>query len=110
MEFNLKLQDSVSDILRTSATTSRVGGMRVAPERSRAHLCWGPLIFNEVAKSSGMLDSDGWELGHNEKELVIGDALSRKQPFASNLRFLTDIICQTQPDQGEDKTYNHPKY
>jgi hypothetical protein len=30
--------------LRQSATTSRAGGMRMAPGRGRGHLCWGPLI------------------------------------------------------------------
>ena len=28
-----------------SATTSRAGGMRMAPGRGRSHLCWWPLIF-----------------------------------------------------------------
>jgi len=27
-----------------SATTSRAGGMRMAPGRGRGHLCWWPLI------------------------------------------------------------------
>jgi len=27
-----------------SATTSRAGGMRMAPGRGRSHLCWWPLI------------------------------------------------------------------
>jgi hypothetical protein len=30
-----------------SATTSRAGGMRMAPGRGRAHLCWWPLIFKK---------------------------------------------------------------
>jgi len=30
-----------------SATTSRAGGMRMAPGRGRDHLCWGPLIFKK---------------------------------------------------------------
>jgi len=30
-----------------SATTSRAGGMRMAPGRGRGHLCWGPLIFKK---------------------------------------------------------------
>ena len=30
-----------------SATTSRAGGMRVAPRRGRGHLCWWPLIFKK---------------------------------------------------------------
>jgi len=29
---------------RKSATTSRAGGMRMAPGRGRGHLCWWPLI------------------------------------------------------------------
>ena len=28
-----------------SATTSRAGGMRMAPGKGRDHLCWWPLIF-----------------------------------------------------------------
>ena len=30
-----------------SATTSRTGGMRMAPGRGRGHLCWRPLIFKK---------------------------------------------------------------
>ena len=30
-----------------SATTSRAGGMRMAPGRGRCHLCWWPLIFKK---------------------------------------------------------------
>jgi hypothetical protein len=30
-----------------SATTSRAGGMRMAPERGRGHLCWCSLIFKK---------------------------------------------------------------
>jgi hypothetical protein len=30
-----------------SATTSRDGGMRMAPGRGRGHLCWWPLIFKK---------------------------------------------------------------
>jgi hypothetical protein len=30
-----------------SATTSRAGGMRMAPERSQGHLCWWSLIFKK---------------------------------------------------------------
>jgi hypothetical protein len=30
-----------------SATTSKAGGMRMAPGRGRGHLCWWPLIFKK---------------------------------------------------------------
>jgi hypothetical protein len=33
--------------LPKSATTSRAGGMRMAPGRGRGHLCWWPLIFKK---------------------------------------------------------------
>ena len=33
------------EVLKKSATTSRAGGMRMAPGRGRGHLCWWPLIF-----------------------------------------------------------------
>jgi hypothetical protein len=32
---------------KQSATTSRAGGMRMAPGRGRGHLCWLPLIFKK---------------------------------------------------------------
>jgi hypothetical protein len=33
--------------LEQSATTSRAGGMRMAPGRGQGHLCWWPLIFKK---------------------------------------------------------------
>ena len=32
-------------LLEQSATTSRAGGMRMAPGRGQGHLCWWPLII-----------------------------------------------------------------
>ena len=78
MEFNLKLQDSVLDILRASATTCRAGEYDNKPCRNPGPPLLVALIFNDVAKDSGMLDSDGQEFCRNEKKQITGDTLSRK--------------------------------
>jgi hypothetical protein len=38
-----------------SATTSRAGGMRMAPERGRSHLCWWTLILKVAKEDLGKI-------------------------------------------------------
>ena len=40
-----KISSAANIPSQESATTSRAGGMRMAPGRARGHLCWWPLIF-----------------------------------------------------------------
>jgi hypothetical protein len=42
------IRHPVSNCKQKSATTSRAGGMRMAPGRGRGHLCWGTLIFKRI--------------------------------------------------------------
>ena len=64
-----------SRFIQKSATTSRAGGMRMAPGRGRCHLCWWPLIFKKNFFDLCFIGSVGFDDDLTDSSLAVSCSL-----------------------------------